>query len=105
MRRAYTPYPLRHGSASIADLHRQLGEAVERLPADAKPRDRPNMGCHFEDIPPCRYVDMSAVDRLQDWASDHLASLSPERREQLNREWAEPVDGISSRIRGVGNGE
>lgn len=76
--------------SSISDLHYRLGKLVEQLPLQALPRDRPptNAGRHyFEEIAPVPYVDMSAVDRLEAIARDYLASLSPERRDELQADW------------------
>ena len=86
----YVPWTEREGgSASFADLHERLGESVARLPVDALPRDRPTFGCSFRDIPPVPYVDMSAVDRLQDIAADAREEMGLERWNQLQAEWAD----------------
>ena len=42
------------------------------------------------DITPIFYappVDMETTNRLSAWAKEHLASLTPERREALNKEF------------------
>ena len=42
------------------------------------------------DITPIFYappVDMETTNRLADWAKDHLANLTPERREALEQEF------------------
>ena len=42
------------------------------------------------DLTPIFYapqVDMETTNRLSDWAKSHLESLSPERREALNKEF------------------
>ena len=78
--------------ASASDLHHQLGKLVEdgpgfRIATDGSGnRIDTNRRC-FEEIEPVRYVDMSAVDRLQEIAADHLATLSSERRAELQAEW------------------
>lgn len=72
---------------SIADLHEELGEMVARLPNEALPRDRPKAGCSFRDIEPVAYVDMSAVERLEQYAADYRAEIGEERWAALNAEW------------------
>ena len=42
------------------------------------------------DLTPTFYApmpDMETTNRLADWAKEHLASLSPERREALDKEF------------------
>jgi len=42
------------------------------------------------DLTPIFYapqVDIETTNRLADWAKEHLASLSPERREALDKEF------------------
>jgi hypothetical protein len=75
---------------SLSDLHYRLGKLVEQLPIQALPSDRPptNAGKHyFADIEPVGFVNTGTIERLEEWAADHLATLSPERRAELEREW------------------
>lgn len=32
-------------------------------------------------------VDQATTERLAKWGRDHLATLTPERREQLRKDW------------------
>ena len=44
----------------------------------------------IRDLTPIFYspqVDMETTNRLSDWAKEHLASLTPERREALEQEF------------------
>jgi hypothetical protein len=87
MRPKFVPHDQRFGS--IASLHEELGEMVARLPAEALPRDRPNFGCSFRDIPPARYPDMGIVERLEEWAADARLEIGEERWVELQKEWTE----------------
>jgi len=81
------PAPYHPEQASFADLHDRLGEAVARLPVEALPRDRPGFGCTVRDIPPCPYVDMSAIERLEAIAAEARAEMGEERWQQYQAEW------------------
>ena len=81
--------------ASMADLHEQLGAALGRavgiggvIHANGhkhKASDR----SPFRDIPMVASVDMATVDRIAAESAAFLATLTPERRAQLEREWSE----------------
>jgi hypothetical protein len=83
----YTPYQERHGR-SVDSLLDQLGEHVERLPVEALPRDRPGFGSSFRDIPSAPYVDMATVDRLELIAAEGRIEMGEERWAKLNAEWS-----------------
>lgn len=77
-------------ATSISDLHYQLGKLVETSPGVVGIAHCPVHNSnrrHFADIEPVGFVNTGTVERLEDWAADHLASLSPERRAQLESEW------------------
>lgn len=77
---------------SMGDLHHRLGRLVEdgpgyRVSTDGSARRIDTNRRHFEEIEIVRGVDLSTLDRLSQFAADHLASLSPERRAELQAEW------------------
>ena len=46
-----------------------------------------SLSAAIADLPRVQPVDMGTTDRLAAWAKYHLASLSPERRAELEAEW------------------
>lgn len=90
----YVPWHLRHGAASISDLHYRLGKLVEHKPGSLTRSDGGGTydtnRRYFREIEPVYGVDLSTTERLAEAGREHLASLSPERREQLQREWSDP---------------
>ena len=89
--------------ASTSDLHYRLGKLIEDRPGvlftdqhKFNTNERALDGLALE-----RAVNMDCTRRLETWAQDHLASLSPERRAQLNAEWDEPAEAQRHARKGV----
>lgn len=79
---------------STVELQHRLGKSLEDRPgvlfsADHKfdTNERPWEGLTLDSRP-----NMDCAERLQRWSRDHLASLSPDRRAQLNSEWEQSHD-------------
>ena len=81
--------------ASMADLHEQLGAALGRAVGiggmihTSGHKYNASDPSPFRDIPMVASVDMATVDRIAAESAAFRATLTPERRAQLDREWSE----------------
>jgi hypothetical protein len=88
----FTPWQERHG-ASLASLHYRLGKLVEDRPGQSDRHDgsgrshNTNDRC-LEQIEPAPYVDMATVDRLEMIAAEGRIEMGEERWAKLNAEWS-----------------
>jgi len=78
--------------SSITDLHEVLGilsaDSAGKVHAGGHTYDSRTASA-LRSLEPIGLPDLSAADRAADLGRDHLATLSPERRERLAREWHE----------------